>query len=509
MVGKTGTADQGSNDLINYYTKIFVLVALAFVLAACEVIVPKKFEVDEQEVLQLYGNVPLKDVMNNVQKKFQNAKNEGIFFYSPNNYKTARTGIQIARGNFRDPEKRLYVLKSLYKADKALDDAFEVKVIVESELADHIRLRDFLLSVDAKKTHTREYRSLMTSLTKIIERIEKEKEEVITNPEKKKDLDENKKEMMADLIDFRLRVVKFKYLNHGEQLLSEVDTYDGRSLAPETYARTISARDAAVKFITENVENLESVSDMSGKFQYEAQRLLHITRAIDTLMKLEKNNYEQYVLKQEENFSIIGDALREPNLKYLSFPAQARKYAATINRIIREKQENALKVAEFKSGERTSTDTSQETAQDVDQNTGQDQGDDKKGVEIVPIPPVGDPQQLRRSLKILTDQVYQLTVEKTAWENERATLQAQIKKLKEAKKTKPKAKPQAKPKKKEESKAKPKSEPKAEQKKEAAKKTEPEKEKAEAKPEADKTAGATPEEKPAEEKTAGEPAKSE
>lgn len=434
--------------MANYYTKFIIIISVSFILAACEIIVPKQFDVDEEEVLELYKNVQLKDLMNDVQKKFQKAKEEQIYFYSPNNYRTARTGIQAARAYYRNPEKRTHVLKSLHRANKALDESFEVKIIVARELAEHIKVRDFLDILEAKKSHTREYRSLMTRLISIIERIENDKDDIIKNPEKKKSLDERKKDMMAVMLDFRLRVVKFKYLNHGEQLMAEADTYDARAIAPATYSSTIAARDSAVKYISENVDNLEAVGDIANKFQYEAQRLLHITRAVNVVMNLEKNNYEQYVLKQEERLKKIATALKEPELKYFSFAAQASKYASSIKRIIRERQDNALKVAELMSGGGQGTENANQTTVKTetapDTSVGKDKDEKKKGLEVVPIKSSGDPAELNRSLRILTDQVFQLTVEKNAWEGERAKLKSEIKRLKAAQKSKPKVKPAAK-----------------------------------------------------------------
>ena len=172
---------------------------------------------------------------------------------------------------------------------------------------------------------------------------------------------------------------------------------------------------------------------------------------------------------------------------------------------LKDHRDNALKIAELKSGGGESNADSQSSAQSqVDSNAeGQEQEGEKKGVEIVPIAADGDPDQMRRSLTILTDQVYQLTVEKTAWENERAKLKAEIKKLKDTKEAKPKAKSKAKPEKKED----PKTKPKTEEKKEPAKKAEPKQEEAKAKPETENKTEAKPEEKPTENKTAGEPAK--
>ncbi|WP_455374627.1 hypothetical protein [Kaarinaea lacus] len=486
--------------MINYCSKFVTvtttIILLATLLVACEIIVPKEYEVKEEEVLAQYKDVPIADVMNEVQKKFRKAKDEEAYFYSPNNYRTARTGLQTARAYFKNPEKRTYVLKSLYRADKALDDAFEVKAIVVRELSEHVKVRDFLDTLEAKKSHSREYRSLIASLLAIIERIEKDKESIFTDPERKKDMDERKNNMMAEMLDFRLRIVKFRFLNHAELLMSEANNYDAKTVAPVTYQQTVDARNSAVKYVTENVENLQGISDVAKKFQYEAERLLHITRAVNTILKLEKDTQEQYVLRYEENLKKIAEALKEPKEQYQSFSAQATRYAGVIKRILREKQELALKVADLNNGAGVAN-TAEQTAPATQATPAKDDSEKPKakGLEIVPVS--GDPAQLKNSLRILTDQVYQLTVEKTAWENERANLNAQIKKLKTAQKSeaKPKEKPKTKPK------------PKAESKKEAEKKTEPKP--AAEKKEADEPAESKTADKPEESKTTGDEAKTE
>ena len=496
LVCITSSTTQRMIKLINYCAKFVTvtttIILLATLLVACEIIVPKEYEVKEEEVLAQYKDVPITDVMNEVQKKFRKAKDEEAYFYSPNNYRIARTGLQTARAYFKNPEKRTYVLKSLYRADKALDDAFEVKAIVVRELSEHVKVRDFLDTLDAKKSHSREYRSLLASLLAIIERIEKDKESIFTDPERKKDMDERKNNMMAEMLDFRLRIVKFRFLNHAELLISEANNYDAKTVAPVTYQQTINARNSAVKYVTENVENLQGISDVAKKFQYEAERLLHITRAVNTVLKLEKDTQEQYVLRYEENLQKIAEALREPKDQYQSFSAQATRYSGVIKRILREKQELALKVTSLNNGAGVAN--TAEQAAPVTQATPAKEDSEKpksKGLEIVPVS--GDPAQLKNSLRILTDQVYQLTVEKTAWENERANLNAQIKKLKTAQKagTKPKEKPK----------------PKAETKKEVEKKPAPKS--AAEKKEADKPAETKPADKPEESKTTGDASKTE
>lgn len=428
------------------YSRLLAIVAILSLLTACEIIVPKQFEADEEAVLELYKDVPLKDVVSKVQKKFQKAKEDEIYFYSPNNYRTARTGLQTARAYFRNPEKRTHVLKSLHRSDQALDEAFKVKVIVARELKDHIELRDVLDSLQAKKSHTREYRSLMTSLMSIIELIENKQEDLFKEPSGRADFDKRKNTMMADMLDFRLRVVKFAYLNHGELLISESLNYDAQNIVPDTYAATIAERDAAVEYISKNVENLEGVSEKASKFQFAAQRLLHITRAVNTVLKLEKNTHEHYVLRQEERLTKIAQALKWAESKNYTFAAQATQMASKIKNIIKDKEKNALMVAELKAGGTVSEMPGQEST------TNKTEGDPKpkkeiKGVEIVSNASGGDLEQLKKSVRLLTDQVYQLTIEKNSWEGERASLKAKIKKLqaKQKPKNKPKAAPAKKP----------------------------------------------------------------
>jgi len=418
---------QGMNKLIKNCTKLCTVVSVALFLVACEIIIPKQIEVKEADVLAIYKDMPLAEVMNNVQKKFQKAKDSEIYFYSPNNYRTARTGLQTARAYFRDPEKKTAVLMGLYKADKALDDAEEVRVIVDRELAEHIKVLNFLVELDAKRSHGQEYRSMMSSVMSIIERIEKDKEAIFQDPERKKDMEERKKDMLDNLLAFRLDIVKYKYLNHATVLISEADNIDAKTIAPITYARTIAARDSAVKYVSENVENLEGIEDIAKKFQYEAERLLQISRAVDTLLRLEKDTQELYILKQEEYLQKIGDVLKDPKMQYDSFPAQVSRYVGLIQRIIGEKQDYAMQVAELKSATESGNVSVAPVSDEQPAATANDSGNAPKGLEIVPVG--GDPEQMRKSLRILTDQVFQLTVEKNAWEGERAKLKSQIKKL--------------------------------------------------------------------------------
>lgn len=433
--------------VINKYTYLFSVLLMLAVVSACDVIIPKTIEVKEEAVLEKYQGIPIKEIMTAVQKKFERANKEEIYFYSPNNFRTARTGLQAARAYYRNPEKKTYVLTNLYRTDKALDDAFEVKVIVQRELQEAVDLRDALDGLKAKKTHTREYRSLKTSLFVIIERIEKNKEAMFKTPEDRANFEEMKKSILADLDDFRLRVVKHRYLNRGELLVAEAESFDAKNVAPKTYAETLGFRDAALDYINKNVTNLKGVYQVAKEFDFSAQRLLMITREIYRLSTFDEHNTaEDYVLRLEGMMGKIGAALEADDLRNQTLAAQATQLSSAAARIVREQEpKQAMPDAKPAVAESTAQGTSGETVSqdaaggDADQAV-QAQPAAKKPAEagstfptISGVPSstanTNDTSELRKSIALLTDQIYQLTVEKNEWQSERDRLLGKVKKL--------------------------------------------------------------------------------
>jgi hypothetical protein len=406
---------------------------LLFALTGCEVLIPQEPKVEEAAVLEKYKDADVRELLNKVQADFSKAKDESLYFYSPNNYQTARIGIQTARAYINDPERKIQVLKSIYKTEIALNDAFEVKKIVDRELSEVIALRISLDDLEAKKFHGSEYQGLATTAAMLVEQIEVKKEALFQDTASKKRFEEQKNELIASMKDFRVRVVKHKYLNQGENLLAEADRHEARKFAPVTYGEALKSRDDAVAYIEQNIENTAGIEQQSEQFEFAAQRLMHIAREISNIITLKEDTYEQYVLREEERLIKITKALKSADIRNQNFSTQATQLAASARQMVTQKETNALKIAEMSSGNTAA----QSAAPGVANSDGTQplaQQPQQAQAVVAPDPLVagvagGDLETLKNSVRVLTDQLYQLTLENSELKGQRDLLKSQLGKL--------------------------------------------------------------------------------
>ncbi|MCI0507589.1 MAG: hypothetical protein L0Z73_15965 [Gammaproteobacteria bacterium] len=415
------------------YTVLVWVVMLLFALTGCEILIPQEPKVEEEAVLEKYKDADLRELLNKVQVDFAKAKDESLYFYSPNNYQTARTGIQTARAYFNDPERKTQVLKSIYKTEMALNDAFEVKKIVDREMSEIIALRINLDDLEAKKFHGSEYQGLATTTAGLVEQIEVKKEALFQDPVSKSRFEEQKNELIASMKDFRVRVVKHKYLNQGENLLAEADRHEAKKFAPVTYGAALKNRDDAVAYIEQNIDNLAGIQQQSEQFEFAAQRLMHIAREISNLIALKEDTYEQYILREEERLIKISKALKTADLRNQNFSTQATQLAASARQTVSQKENNALKIAELSSGN-TAAESIAQGGADGDGPQPVVQQPQQAQPAVAPDPLVagvagGDLETLKNSVRVLTDQLYQLTLENSELKGQRDQLKSQLGKL--------------------------------------------------------------------------------
>jgi hypothetical protein len=409
-------------------TALFWLILILPALTGCEALLaPLKKDATEEAALEKYKDVPVREALNKTQNEFAKAKEQALHFYSPTNYRTAQSGLKIARAYFRDPDKKIQVLKSIYKADAALKEGFEVKEIVDREMSEVVALRVSLAQLNARSTHSREYRGLAVSTTSLIEQIEKNKEKLFADPSSKARFEEDKKELIASLQDFRLRVVKDKYLRKGEDLVAGAESYGAKKVAPVTYAATMKSMNEAVTYIENNVDNQEGIQTASDSFEFSAQRLMNIVREINLIISLKETMYEEYVLRQETRLVVIADALNAGDLRNKNFSTQTSKLATAAKTVVKQKQEYALAIAEGASSNalavppQATSEIPNKSSQQVKQEDGPD--------PLVAGVAGGDLETLKGSVRLLTDQIYQLTLENSELKGQRDLLKTKVDQL--------------------------------------------------------------------------------
>lgn len=402
-----------------------IMLAIVLILPACEVIQLQPKDVEAEVVLAKYKDIPLNKALTDVQDLFQKAKAESLYFFSPGNYRIAKNGINTARGYAKNPDRLTLVLKSIHKAETAIQDGLVVKEIVEREMAELIKVRTALEALDAKRIAQREYRSLVTAMTNLITKVEKHKNALFENAESKADFDSDNKALLEEYKKFQLRVVKQKYLNRGENLMAEAENFDAKNNAPQTYSEATKAREEAISFVENNLDNEIGVKQASDKFEFAAQRLLHITRAVEELKTLEKDKHEDYVLRNENRFDKIAKAIKSTDLRDKSFDAQSTALASVIRTVVRQKERNALKIAELRSEEEKESGEENDSIPEIQKQPSADTDD---GPQRVIPGPDGD-IALKRQIGELTMQVESMRLERNEMEKSVLNLQAKVKEL--------------------------------------------------------------------------------
>jgi len=396
-------------------------------LTGCDVIIPKDYEVDEKLAVQKYAQTPLNQLIIDANQKIEHAKQEELFFYSPNNYQTAIKSMQVARAFVSDPEQKLKVLTNIYRIDLALDDAYSVKKIVQREMPDVLKVRESLDYLQASKTHSAEYGTLLNAIVRLTEQIEKDKEAMFKTPKDQASFTDWKNVLMAQLEDFRARVVRFNYLNQADNLVADAEQVDAKTIAPVTYAQTIEQRDQALDYINHNMTNMQGIYDVGKKYYAAALRLLLITREINSMTDQGEDAREAYVLRIEQLLAKLANALQLGDISTETFSVQTDKLSSAATALIEQKQSNNGKV------QATESSRSKAKPSPVKSSTKQDFDPNAHFPEIKGVPAsttdLDNTQSMKKQLTLLTDQVYQLSAEKNEWTSQRAQLLDKIKKL--------------------------------------------------------------------------------
>jgi len=411
---------------------ISLLTMVAVALAGCSPLaslIPQ--QVPDEVVTAKYRDIPVDKAYADAQREFNKARETALHFFSPNNYRTARSAMRRARANMRDPEKKTDVLRSLYKMENALNDGFEVKAIVEREMPELIEMRIIIDNLNAKRAFPTEYRSRNTSMVMLIERIEQNKESLFQDSDKKADFVKDKNNMLADLREFQLRVVKSQYLRRGEGVFAEAEKYDAKNNAPKTYSETIKAADDAIAYIEKNLQDVDGIKSIAEQFEFAAFRLLHVTRGVNAILQIEQNKHEEFVLRDEQKFEKISKALKLGDIRNKSQSAQATIIAVSANKLIRQKEALALQIAEIRNAQTVVA--SDLTGEAPDEGLDSDETvlavSEKSSLQEASSPEPSLPQnetKLKQQVDRLTSKNKALTEQKTVLEQKLSALQAKL-----------------------------------------------------------------------------------
>ncbi len=286
-------------------------------LAGCASV--PQVSVDAKQVQLQFKGKTVKQAMADTEAAMDRAKQEELAFYSPGFFAVAQKALKDARFLMLAPKDNSAEGKSsdteiftqLSLADKSLEQAEATKPEVQKRLADILKVRSSLITKGIDKSNAGEYGDLMSTLSDLFRRIEKNKLE---------DFDHSATVTFRQFRRLEAQSVKAVQLDNSIAVLEKAEAMGAGGAAPKSYKITQQTLNNARTVIERDPNDQTAIKEAVDRFAFEANHLLHVTEEVKELRTLNRGATENILLAVESRLLAISDALhqadpREHNLR--------------------------------------------------------------------------------------------------------------------------------------------------------------------------------------------------
>lgn len=191
------------------------------------------------------------------------------------------------------------------RTEKILAEGSAIVAMVQTELAEELRMRARLRELKAENAYPKEYEQVATQLRDLIVKAGEGK------PEK---LLKERQSLNTRMSALEVKVVRFNALNDVEIMLSEARKKGAEKIAPLTFREATASFQAADAFIGQNPRDETGVA---GRAREAAFKVKHLTQVMETVQRRtqQKATVEQVVREEEQRLLELAQALGQPDLR--------------------------------------------------------------------------------------------------------------------------------------------------------------------------------------------------
>jgi hypothetical protein len=289
------------------------LLWVSFVAATLMVSCALPPPVPDDVVTAKYADSPADAVYKKVSTAYGTAKQEGLDFFAPDQFKKGRAAMSKAYSLRRSNAEEMDVLKQLYIAEKQLNICRQVKIQAEKQMPEVLSAMHALRAKSVNRSYAGEFDRLVYQASKVLRDIENF---VLGKPmDPKQDLAKEKGELLRELHELEIKVVKYNALIESNIVFTEVKSLGGKRLAPKTFKTAEQALQEANAVIEKNVNDEDAIVEAAKKYEFAVFHALHITRAVDKLGSLSSSDYETYLLDLETKLQAIAEAFEYRDIR--------------------------------------------------------------------------------------------------------------------------------------------------------------------------------------------------
>lgn len=312
-----------------------LLLALSLTLSGCASLPDEKSVQSRAEQAKGSANDNLQRAKLNIRK----AESENLAFYAPSYYEKAKAAFTEAKTQSASNKDGQEVKLNARLSTEYVNAGIRNKKIVKDTLKKSLKNRKILNQLSAQKHFPGEYLALQQEQITVIKLVEQRD---------LKGAKESEKSLIKKMRALEVKSIDYQYLAKTHIMLKQANEINAEKLLPKTYKTTINNLADTQQFIRQNPRQKLRIEELSEKSLFKAERLYSLARYAKQMSIAQDNQLEQFVLKQEEQFSRINKGFKSNDIGNLSFNDQSlvlKKQAEESMEDIRSYQSKGGKVS--------------------------------------------------------------------------------------------------------------------------------------------------------------------
>lgn len=306
-------------------------------LAGCATPVSTNIKPSAADVAK-YNDLSALDVVAMLEKKVNEAKHDNMPFLAPNYFREAAQVLSECQSALANQPKEVVVNKAA-KGEAILEKGRSIMAIVQYRFAKELEFKAQLDEHNAPTLLPKEYETVIGSLSKLIEKVEREQPD---------NIDKEKEVLLKSMLDLVIKAVQERALRESEAINTDSKKKNADKQAPVTYAEALRVFQEAKNQIAAARQDKALVQRLSAEALFAARHAQQVNERVDLLqtqLKIsaagtvtqagtqangkssgtEKVTLEKIVLQEEDRLLDITTALRLKDLRDLPLEKQVEE----------------------------------------------------------------------------------------------------------------------------------------------------------------------------------------
>ncbi|SDK25807.1 hypothetical protein SAMN04488540_12316 [Ferrimonas sediminum] len=268
--------------------------------------------------------IQAQSAVDGLSQRLIQAKTDNIALYAPellddalDQQKDAQTEFDDIRYTPADADQDTVddILVAVLKANQALDSGYLIKQTAEKVLADAMAMRERLQQLDAASYFGKQMRRAEQQYLDLLEEVADGDIE---------DAQEGQAELIKLLNAIEVKTVERLTLTGMKKQLASMQKNRVARSAPLSFQRAVASMERAKSVIASDPRNDKAIDAAATQVQFDLDHAQHIAQAVKNLDALDDDDFESYILAQENRLNQVVQALGSDDVRDRPFSQQTQ-----------------------------------------------------------------------------------------------------------------------------------------------------------------------------------------